>query len=113
VLLVNRDTASAQLCFFLSEDAVAGSESPKSMRLLGQMQGNSILILVDSGSSNTFISTKLASHLEGVSRLPVPLSVRVANGTPVQCPYQLPQAQWGVQGIQFTLDCKVLPRSAL
>lgn len=106
--VVSEDT-SAQLCLFLSEDAVAGTESPKSMRLMGQMQGKDVLILVDSGSSNTFISTKLANHLKGISLLLVPLSVRVANGTPVQCLYQLAQAQWEVQGIQFISDCKVLP----
>jgi hypothetical protein len=46
----------SQLCLCLSEAAVLGVESPKSMRLVGQIQGHSVMILVDSGSSHTFVS---------------------------------------------------------
>jgi hypothetical protein len=84
----------SQMCLFLSEDVVAGTESPKSMRLMGQMQGKDILILVDSGSSNTFISTRLANQLQGIS--PIPLSIKIANGTHVNYQYQLSQAHWEV-----------------
>jgi predicted aspartyl protease len=50
------------------------------MRLLGQIQGMDILMLVDSGSSNTFLSSELAARMTGAARLAKPLSVKVANG---------------------------------
>jgi hypothetical protein len=43
------DSSKSLLCLFLSE-ATASVESPRLMRLLGCVQGNEILILIDSGS---------------------------------------------------------------
>jgi hypothetical protein len=37
-------------------------------------------MLVDSGSSNTFISAQLATKMTRVSQLVQPLSIKVANG---------------------------------
>jgi hypothetical protein len=61
--------SSAQLCMFLSKAAMMGLESPRSMTLLGQIQGNTVLILMDSGSSHTFISNRVAAHMSGISVL--------------------------------------------
>jgi hypothetical protein len=54
---------SAQLCAFLSEAAAKGVESSRSMRLIGQIPGHEMVILLDSGSSHTFLSSALASKL--------------------------------------------------
>jgi hypothetical protein len=54
------DDTSAQLCVCLSEAAAMGTDSAKSMRLLGSIYGRDILILVDSSSSHTFVSSVLA-----------------------------------------------------
>jgi hypothetical protein len=45
-------------------------------------------MLVDSGSSNTFISSQLVARLTGVSRLGQPLSVKVANDISMHCQFQ-------------------------
>jgi hypothetical protein len=42
-----------------------GSEAPRSMRLMGQIQGYDVLIVIDSGSSNNFVSADLAAKLKG------------------------------------------------
>jgi hypothetical protein len=52
---------SGQLCLFLSEAAVSGADSPKSMRMWGSIQGQDVLLLVDSGSSHSFMSSKIAA----------------------------------------------------
>jgi hypothetical protein len=59
----------AHLYLFLSEAARSGVESPKSLRLLGKIQGHDIVILLDSGSSHTFVSTTMAAMLTGLSAL--------------------------------------------
>jgi predicted aspartyl protease len=74
------DNDPAQLCLCVSKAAVSGKDSPKSMRLLGQIQGIDILMLVDSGSSNTFLSSEMAARMTGAARLAHPLSIKVANG---------------------------------
>jgi hypothetical protein len=69
------EDVNAQLCMCLSAAVMAGTNSAKSMRLLGSMQGKEILILVDSGSSHTFVSTMLVGGFQGISKLSVPISV--------------------------------------
>jgi hypothetical protein len=60
---------SGQPCLFLIEVAVRDLESPKSMRFLESIQGHTILILVDSGSSHTFINASVAAQLARISSL--------------------------------------------
>jgi hypothetical protein len=52
-----------------------GKESSKTMKLVGSVQDKEALILIDSGSSHTFISTKLAASLSGVKQLDVLVNV--------------------------------------
>jgi hypothetical protein len=52
------------------------------------------MILLDSGSSNSFISTQLAADLSGVSILVNLLSIKVASGAPMKCVSQLQHATW-------------------
>ena len=61
-------TSSDQAHLFatLSLDALAGSDGPKTMRFMGSLQGQEILILVDSGSTHSFLSVSVADRLQGV-----------------------------------------------
>jgi hypothetical protein len=73
------------LLICLSEAALQGVESSKSMRFWGSIQGRDIMILLDLGSYSTFISSTIAAQLYGVSSLDKPLSVKVASGQKIQC----------------------------
>lgn len=67
-------------------------------------------MLVDSGSSHSFISETLASRLTGQqSRSLAAVKVRVADGGILQCTQELVQCIWWVQGISFQSDMKILP----
>jgi hypothetical protein len=75
----------------------------------GQIQQLPILILLDSGSSTSFISQELVTRL---SVLPVqcnPFFVRVANGQTMQCVSLLRGAVWTIGNYQFQHDLKILP----
>jgi hypothetical protein len=93
----------------LSVAAAAGAPAPKTLCLAGTLQGHPISILVDSGSSHTFLSTKIGSSLPHLQPLQPTLAVQVANGEILQCTQHLPQALWSVQGCNFTTDLKLLP----
>lgn len=71
-----------------------------------------IRILLDSGSSHTFISTAVAAHCHSLLQLSVPLKVQIANGQVLQCTSHIPAADWVLQGCRFTSDLKVLPLSS-
>lgn len=60
---------ASQLMMHLSVAAVSGSLAPKTLSLTGLIQGQSISILVDSGSSHTFFSKQLAQSLSGIQAL--------------------------------------------
>jgi hypothetical protein len=81
----------------------------KSLRFWGSIQGHEVLVLVDSGSSNSFINTKFISLLSGISQLSHPIKVQVANGHVLYCAAELSQAKWSIQGVDFVSDLKILP----
>jgi hypothetical protein len=58
------EAADGQLYLTLSIAAVSTKVSSTTIQFLGQIQGKQIRILVDSGSSNTFVSASLASRLQ-------------------------------------------------
>lgn len=69
-------------------------------------------ILLDSGSSHTFISSALAASLSGSSSLASPVKVQVANGLVLLCESEFSSALWSTCGYEFTSDLKVLPLSS-
>lgn len=60
-------TSSEHLLCALSTAAMNGAPSSKSICLLGTIQHRVIRILIDSGSSHSFISDQVADQLQGVA----------------------------------------------
>ena len=79
------------------------------MRLLGHVEGQEVLILVDSGSVGTFVSEQLAHKLQ-LSTISCPTAQFIAaDGSPMACANRIPKLQWGVQGHLFVSDAGILP----
>jgi hypothetical protein len=101
MLFVNSDldakTASVefgpQLHMLLSFEAVSTATSPKTFKFHGELQGHSILILVNFRSSHSFVSSKLGATLFGVSNMSRPIKMQVANGQVIPCTSELKQAR--------------------
>lgn len=53
-------------------------------------------ILLDSGSSHSFINTNLAAQLQGVVSLSLSLLVQVADGARLNCDTHFPDLVWSV-----------------
>lgn len=96
-------------CCVLSKEAVEGAESPTTMRLHGWVQHREVLMLIDSGSSHSFVSAALAEKLDGVQAAQRHLHVRVANGGKMRCEQEIPDCQWQSHGVEFRTTFKVLP----
>jgi hypothetical protein len=54
------------------------------------------MILVDSGSSHTFVSTAVVAQMKGMPSLQKSFLVKVANGNDMVCQHQLLQIPWEV-----------------
>jgi hypothetical protein len=63
------------LNMLLSQEAIAPTCPPKTLRFMGQIQGVSVVILVDSGSSHSFLNIGIAPLLKNVT--PVHKAIRV------------------------------------
>lgn len=105
------DHVDTQLCLALSVSAIKGSAAGRSIQFQGLLQGHEVLILVDSGSSHSFVSRSLAASLVGQSSFSPPVLVKVADGGSIQCDTQILNACWSVQDYQFYSDLKVFPLS--
>jgi len=109
------DTASGQggsqeqLFLALSLAACSGVEARSTMCFQGSVQGRDALILIDSGSSATFVSSAFASGLSGIVPLSKLIGVNVADGTSIHCDSQILNVAWSVQGCVFQSDLKILP----
>jgi hypothetical protein len=89
-----------QLFCSISEAAISGTSASRTMCMAGQIQGVGIKILVDSGSSHTFIRSALAAQLQ------------VANGQNLVCSDYFPHTEWEMAGYSFKSDLRVLPLSS-
>jgi len=98
-----------QLFLTLSAAAVSTQAPSATMQFRGQIQGRSVSILVDSGSSTTFVSAELASQLQGGSTCHQPIRVTVANGAQLMCHTEFQNLQWSIQSVNFVSLAKVLP----
>ncbi|XP_073360723.1 uncharacterized protein [Aegilops tauschii subsp. strangulata] len=78
------------------------------MKLKIQLQGRSLVFLVDSGSTHTFLDTATTITIKGITEMPVTM-VKVANGRVVPCNKQLLKGLWSFAGHEFTSTFKVFP----
>jgi len=95
----------------LSVAMVSSISSALSMSFEGQLGDTPIRILLDSGSTHTFISTSVAASCSELQTLQFPVQVMVANGQVLTCTQFAPAAVWSIQGLEFQSDLKVIPLS--
>ncbi|XP_062193333.1 uncharacterized protein LOC133896745 [Phragmites australis] len=92
----------------ISKAALSGEEIAHTVRLQGLIQRKEVLMLVDSGSSNSFISEGAARHLSDVRREVKPIRVQVAGGGVLTCSEEIPGCEWWIGGETFCTTLKVL-----
>lgn len=74
---VNDDTAAIAS---ISIQAMVGTPSPKTMRVIGQLKKMRVVILIDTGSTRNFVDTTLASEYGLIVQQSNSMKVKIANG---------------------------------
>jgi hypothetical protein len=92
----------------LSSDARMGSRGPRSIQFHDTVQGKPVVILVDSGSSASFLAASVADQLPQLHRSPMKASVKVANGQIMSCDAAVLGCQFTLDGHQFQHDLRIL-----
>jgi hypothetical protein len=101
--------------FFLKEfpeislNAITGTPSPKTMRIVGVIRFHRVIVLIDSGSTHNFVDSKLAASL-GLQPQPQDgITVQIANGQEVASPGRSREVEVRLQGVNFRADLFILP----
>ncbi|KAM3330169.1 hypothetical protein ACQJBY_026885 [Aegilops geniculata] len=107
---VDSDDSEVDL-MVLSAETQTADPANSAIRLTCQVAGQEVIFLLDSGSSHSFLSERLASQLAGQQRLSKMQRVRIAGGGQLVCSAWIPKPKcgWSVGGHQFVTDFKILP----
>ncbi|KAL8091683.1 hypothetical protein AgCh_034082 [Apium graveolens] len=93
----------------ISLNALAGNNSISTIRLQGLVKGKKVHILIDSGSTHSFVDTGLVKHLRLLAEIVQPLLVTLANGTSMMVYTMCKKLSYEVQGHKFTTDLRPYP----
>lgn len=110
--LLDEPDAQEPACCLLSAHAVDGTEMAETIRLRATVGNQTMLLLVDSGSTNSFVSTTFATRIGAKTMRISAITVRVANGQRLTCTELVPRLQWQCQGHEFLTDMRVLELGA-
>jgi hypothetical protein len=92
----------------LSKSALSGVPAARTVRLVGFLQHVPVRILIDSGSSSSFINEALVSQLVGIPSEGISTSVQVAGGGMLISGGILRQVPWTVDDCTFHSDFRTL-----
>lgn len=73
----------------ISDQATSGTSTGKTIRLSGHIEQHKAIMLIDSGSSHSFISEQFAALLPNWTALEEPVRVKVANGGVLLCTHEV------------------------
>ena len=101
-----------QLCLALCKAASGGCHKSRTIRLQGSIAGLPAIMLIDSCSSSSFISSKLAAQLPQVQHVFQSAQVQIAGGGFLHSPGSLQSVPWSVEHYNLCSNFRVLDLSA-
>jgi hypothetical protein len=95
-------------CCMLSAHALSGTEAPAALRLPVTVGNQVMILLLDSGSSASFISQNFVDCVGLKTVQVLAIQVKMANDQIIQSDQMVPNLQWHCQGMDFHTDLRVL-----
>lgn len=92
----------------MSLHALIGSKGDDTLKVKGLIQGKPINILVDTGSTNNFISQQLVKQLQLQTAPCSPFQILVANGDHLSCSNTVEKLMWTMAGENFSTRANVI-----
>ncbi|XP_026409868.1 uncharacterized protein LOC113304966 [Papaver somniferum] len=93
----------------ISLHALTGNVNGDTIRILGTIERHKILILIDTGSTHSFIDCTLVRTLKCQVEQTSPMLVTVDNGDKTISSGVFSQFHWSMQGHNFSEDLRMLP----
>ncbi|XP_059315449.1 uncharacterized protein LOC132066077 [Lycium ferocissimum] len=85
----------------ISLNALSGCEVLNTIRLNGTAKKQVLTILLDSGSTHSFLDMEIAKAIGCVIKEDRPMRVIVANGGILMSLFSFPRLKWKIQGVEF------------
>uniref|UniRef100_A0ACD5U9P9 Uncharacterized protein n=1 Tax=Avena sativa TaxID=4498 RepID=A0ACD5U9P9_AVESA len=92
----------------LSLHAMQGTDTDSTIRLPAEINNLAMLMLIDSGSTSSFLDVSMVSKLGLIPHARPPVYVKVDNGDKLLCAQVIPNFTWSTQGHKFTHNMQVL-----
>lgn len=92
----------------ISLHTLSGHNTNSTIKLLGMVNGKSLRILVDSGSTNNFLDPSAAKCIRVRAVETTPIIVTVADGFKVLSTKVCSELTWTIQGEEFSTNFRVL-----
>lgn len=86
-----------------------GQIIPSTLKLAGSINGQAVMVLIDGGSTNNFIQSRLADQLQLVVQPSSHLRVTVSNGDALTCGGECSGVPLKIGKALFTVDVILLP----
>jgi hypothetical protein len=92
----------------ISLHALAGAVAPRTMRVRGKIGEQQVVILIDTGSTHSFVDQNLAKKMKISTEERSKLTVMVANGETIPCPGCCVAVAFNLQGYVFQANLHLL-----
>lgn len=96
----------------LSLNAISGTEAGEAFKIRAIVNKKVMVLLIDSGSSHSFVSKHFLDSVGIVPRPSKPYQSQVANGAQLICDQIVPAMEWWSQGYTFQQEMKVIELGA-
>jgi hypothetical protein len=109
---LGQEDEKEEICCKVSLQAMVGKDNENNMVISATVSKQTLVMLIDSGSSSNFISAHMVHQLGLVEVVCSLVKVKVANGETMVCDRMVRGVEWCSQGFSFCTDMRVLPLSA-
>lgn len=101
-----------QLCLAMSKSASSGLPAARTIRFQAAIARLQVTVLIDSGSSTSFLSSAMAAKLTQYKASCQSSQVQVAGGGLLHSPAVLQSVDWSIDECRFRSDFRILDLSA-
>lgn len=90
----------------VSLHAFKGQPPAETIKLVGKVKNNEVVILVDPGSTHSFLDPSAVRRVNCEVVMTNPLQVTVAGGGRIECSSKCPNFEWEMGGQSFATNIK-------
>jgi hypothetical protein len=109
---LDQEDKEVEEAYKLSINAISGTDREDCMRVRALVQNRVLVMLVDSGSSSSFVSQRIVDQLALSTEVVSLVRVHVANGESMLSSKRVASLEWWAEGHSYASNMRVLDLEA-